>query len=889
MAIVTGSLFYNLPADSTSIFTRPGALFFPVQLFAMIKMSEMTASFMGRPILARHKRLAFARPGAIALSSAITDVPVVVIAFSVFNIVFYFMVNFERTAGAFFTNWFILVCYTLTFAGLYRMIGAWCRHFGVAAQITGWVTMVYLVYAGYMIPVPEMHPWFRWIAYLNPATYAFEAIMARELGGRALACVEPQYIPFGDGYADDDFRSCTVAGTQAGSSTISGDDYMATQYLAYRAHVWRNVGIIIGFWVFFTLMTAVGYEMNLHQDGGSQILFDRWSAERTRKKQRAVDVENSPSSPSSPSSSSASPSLASSNATITSAPTTFTFKDISYHVRHAGADLQLLRNVSGYVRPGELVALMGSSGAGKTTLMDVLAQRKDAGRIEGGIMVNGRPQDVAFQRSTGYCEQNDVHEPTATVGEALLFSARLRQPYAVPDADKMDYVESIMDLLELKPLRDAIIGSEFFFLPPCATGCASQDPGILLGWSEAPGLHTLFSGGVTPRPPLACLATFIMALRTNAFSAPGSGLSIEQRKRLTLATELVARPSLLFLDEPTSGLDGQSAYEICRFMRKLAAAGQTIICTIHQPSATLFDAFDVLLLLGRGGVTTYFGPTGDQSRVVLDYFARHGAECPEDANPAEHIVDVVQGRRGDTNWSDAWEASPEKSAMMVELDRLNATFSSNASSSAASMLHGSAPVAQDLEKAPTQPHVYDPSSAATPRDLAPPKSSFAAFATPLSYQLRLVTARQLVALWRNPDYSWNKIGLHISNGLFGGFTFWMIGAGTFDLQLRLMAMFNFVFVAPGCISQLQPLFIRNRDVFEAREKKAMTYHWFAFVGAQLISETPLLVVCGTIYFVCWYFTCGFPVEARVSGQVYLEMIREWPPRRSIILVSHPNS
>ncbi|KAF4821836.1 Brefeldin A resistance protein [Colletotrichum siamense] len=770
MALVTGSLFYDLPGDSTSIFLRPGALFFPIQLFAMNKMSETTASFMGRRIISRHKRLSFNRPGAYALACAATDVPMTVVLFSLFQVVYYFIVNFQRDAGHFFTNWFVLILCTLCFASMFRMIGAWCKHFGLASQITGWTTMVCMVYAGYLIPVPSMPVWFRWISWLNPATYTFEAIMATEMGDLALDCVAPQYIPFGPSYIDNQFRSCTVRGSTSGSSLIDGERYMNAQYSVYRAHIWRNAGILIGLWIFFAFMTAVGFEVNLHTDAGSKILFDR----RSRQKQmaRAADEEKGGSSPTSQD---VSP--------MSLSRTVFTFKDISYFVRHGGQDLQLLRGVSGFVKPGQLVALMGSSGAGKTTLMDVLAQRKDSGRIEGSIMVNGKPQGISFQRTTGYCEQNDVHEPTATVWESLLFSARLRQSHTIPDAEKQDYVRSIMDLLELTPLQHAIIGT------------------------------------------------------------PGSGLSIEQRKRLTLATELVAKPSLLFLDEPTSGLDGQSAYEICRFMRKLAASGQTIICTIHQPSATLFDAFDVLLLLARGGRTTYFGPTGKNSATVIDYFGRNGAPCPPDSNPAEHIVDVVQGRFGtEIDWPQTWLDSPERESAMSELDALNS--------------------AESQEKDRVS------SSAVTSDDL----DQHTGFATPISYQVYLVTLRQLVALWRNPDYVWNKIGLHITNGLFGGFTFYMLGTGTFDLQLRLMAVFNFVFVAPGCINQLQPLFIRNRDVFETREKKSKTYHWFAFVAAQLLSETPVLIICGTLAFVTWYFTVGFPTEASVPGQVYLQMI-----------------
>lgn len=305
----------------------------------------------------------------------------------------------------------------------------------------------------------------------------------------------------------------------------------------------------------------------------------------------------------------------------------------------------------------------------------------------------------------------------------------------------------------------------------------------------------------------------------------------------------MAKPSLLFLDEPTSGLDGQSAFEICRFLQRLAASGQTIIATIHQPSAILFEAFDVLLLLAKGGRTTYFGPTGQMSSVVTDYFARRGVPCPPECNIAEHIVDVVQGRFGtEIDWPTMWDESEEKREALSQLDQLNQQQ-------------------QIEEKEGHSNHTFEDT-----RD----------FATPLAYQIQLVTKRQLIALWRNPDYIWNKIGLHVSNALFGGFTFWMIGNGTFDLQLRLMAIFNFVFVAPGCINQMQPLFIKNRDLFETREKKSKTYTWLAFITGQLVSELPVLIVCGTLYFACWYFTVGFPVEASASGKVYLQMLCKSP-------------
>ncbi|KAI0154520.1 putative ABC multidrug transporter [Xylariaceae sp. FL1272] len=774
VALISGSLFYNLPSSSDVILDRAGSLFWPIIYLGLNCLSETTASFMGRPIFSRHKMLAFARPAAQAIACTISDIPITIVGVSLFEIIYYFLVGFERTAAKFFTQWFIFVVYSLCLLSFFRMIGAWNTHFGIASQISGWLTMIIMVYAGYLIPIRQMHPWFKWIAYINPVQYTFHALIGSEDEALVFECVEPEFLPFGNGYTESQYRGCTTPGSVAGQSMFSGVSFLNAQYGDFSRHVWRNVGIVIAFWIFFAILATLGFEMNLDQSNGSKILFEKTAHERSLAERDDTEKALSDSD------------YDSSGAGLAEATgsdkkgTVFTFRDINYFVRAEGAEKQLLQNVSGFVQPGQLVALMGSSGAGKTTLMDVLSQRKDYGRITGSILINGQPQGITFQRDTGYCEQNDVHEASATVREALLFAARLRQPHSVPDDEKIAYVEYIMDLLELGHLQHAIIGS------------------------------------------------------------PSSGLSIEQRKRVTIATELVAKPSLLFLDEPTSGLDGQSAYQICRFMKKLAAAGQTIICTIHQPSSVLFETFDVLLLLAKGGHTTFFGETGKNAEQLLRYFSDRGLVCPADTNPAEYIVDVVQGRFGtDIDWPLQWQESKEREAAMARLSELEQ-------------------IQDDEKRGDTK------GETAT----AGEKS----FSAPILYQIRLVTTRQLVALWRNPDYVWNKIGLHVSNGLFSGFTFYQIGNGVFDVQLRLMSVFNFLFVAPGCINQLQPMFIHNRDIFETREKKSKTYSWIAFISAQLLSEIILLVVCATVYFVSWYFTSGFPVDADISGQVYLQMI-----------------
>lgn len=224
--------------------------------------------------------------------------------------------------------------------------------------------------------------------------------------------------------------------------------------------------------------------------------------------------------------------------------------------------LQLLRGVTGSFRPGVLTALMGVSGAGKTTLMDVLAGRKTGGYIEGDVRISGFPKkQETFARISGYCEQTDIHSPQVTVQESLIYSAFLRLSKEVGDKEKMMFVNEVMDLVELKSLKDAIVGL----------------PGI-------------------------------------------SGLSTEQRKRLTIAVELVSNPSIIFMDEPTSGLDARAAAIVMRTVRNTVDTGRTVVCTIHQPSIDIFEAFDELLLMKRGGQVIYSGPLGQNSHKIVEYF-----------------------------------------------------------------------------------------------------------------------------------------------------------------------------------------------------------------------------------------------------------------------------
>ena len=315
--------------------------------------------------------------------------------------------------------------------------------------------------------------------------YGFDALLSNEFHDQQIPCEPPNIIPYGPGYNDSRFQSCAgVGGAVQGATSLTGDSYLHSLEYSH-SHVWRNVGILWAWWIFYAGMTIFfTSRWRAAAEGGGTMLIPR---ENVKKTQNLLDAESAAQEKSSghhaPSSSNEDVKIDDQLVRNTSV---FTWKDLTYTVNTPSGPRVLLDNVNGWVKPGMLGALMGSSGAGKTTLLDVLAQRKTEGTINGSIMVDGRPLSVSFQRSAGYCEQLDIHEPFATVREALEFSALLRQSRTTPREEKLRYVDTIVDLLEMQDIEHTLVGKT------------------------------------------------------------GAGLSVEQRKRLTIGVELVSR-AILYL------------------------------------------------------------------------------------------------------------------------------------------------------------------------------------------------------------------------------------------------------------------------------------------------------------------------------------------------------
>ncbi|KAL1841749.1 hypothetical protein VTJ49DRAFT_6663 [Mycothermus thermophilus] len=787
--LIVGSLFYNAPASTAGSFMRGGALFFAVVFIGWLQLAELIKAVSGRAVIARHRDYAFYRPSAVALGRALADFPILVAQVVVFVTVLYFMSGLDRRADKFFIQLLFTYSTAISLTAMYRMFAAVSPTIDDAVRFASMALNILAIYAGYVIGRPVLLSqkiWFGWITYVNPLSYSFEAVMSNEFHGRVLECSPADLIPQGPGVRPEN-QGCAVPGARPGSTDVLGEDHIAVQFGYFRSHLWRNFGVIVAFTALYLLATVVAVEvLSFAGKGPGRLVFVKKSKRAPVQSTKADEEKGGvpghndaqPSDDSSPSSGSDSDTPKN----LTGSDRVFTWEDVSYSTPTPSGPKKLLNGINGYAKPGVMVALMGASGAGKTTLLNTLSQRQTVGVVSGAMLVDGQPLPSDFRRATGFVEQMDLHEDSATVREAVEFSALLRQDHAVPRHEKLAYADTVLDLLELRAVEHALVGS----------------------------------------------------------------LGVEQRKRLTIAVELAARPSLLlFLDEPTSGLDAQSAMSIVRFLRRLCAAGLAVVCTIHQPSSDLIQQFDLILALNPGGNTVYFGPVGEDGAAVVRYFADRDVHCAPGRNVAEFLLETaIKGaRRADgsrIDWNDEWRRSAENRQMLEEIQKLKAKAEQPATVAVTSSLPSPA--------GPT------------------PRSEFAA---PWTTQTLLLTQRMFRRQWRSPSYLYGRFWTAVLVGVFNGFTFWDLGVTASDLQNRVFSSFLIIMIPAAVMNAVLPRFYLDRALWEAREHPSRIYSWAAFSTAEILSEIPGSIVASVLYWLLWYLPTGMPRNAGSAGYVFL--------------------
>ncbi|TVU11000.1 hypothetical protein EJB05_44558 [Eragrostis curvula] len=532
-----------------------GALFFGVLVMMVNGYSELALTVIKLPVFFKQRDLLFYPAWAYSIPSWIVKAPLTLIEAGGYVFLTYYVTGFDPNVGRFFKQYLIMIVINQMAASLFRFMGGVARNMIIANVFSTLLLLLIMVLGGFILAKDNVKKWWIWGYWISPMMYAQNAISVNEMLGHSW----------------DKILNTTT------KETLGVEVLKSRGMFPEAKWYWIGFGALIGFTILFNALFTLALTYLSRSGNPQQVISEEELKQKQDNARRNVL-----------------------GMVLPFPPLSLTFENIKYSVdmpkemkAHGVMDdrLQLLKDVSGSFRPGVLTALMGVSGAGKTTLMDVLAGRKIGGYIEGNISISGYPkkQDT-FSRVSGYCEQNDIHSPQVTIYESLIFSAWLRLPMDIDSNKRNIFIEEVMELMELKPLQDALVGL----------------PGV-------------------------------------------NGLSTEQRKRLTIAVELVANPSIIFMDEPTSGLDARAAAIVMRTVRNTVDTGRTVVCTIHQPSIDIFEAFDevskiyMLFLLKRGGEEIYAGPIGHHSSELIKYFEGiQGIRKIKDGyNPATWMLEVT--------------------------------------------------------------------------------------------------------------------------------------------------------------------------------------------------------------------------------------------------------
>ncbi|KAL5583156.1 hypothetical protein UlMin_015598 [Ulmus minor] len=730
-----------------------GALFFSLINVMFNGMSELAMTVFRLPVFFKQRDALFYPAWAFALPIWFLRIPISLMESAIWIILTYYTIGFAPAASRFFKQFLALFGVHQMALSLFRFIAAAGRTAVVANTLGTFTLLMVFVLGGFIVSKDDIKPWMIWGYYVSPMMYGQNAIAINE-------------------FLDDRWSTPIKGSSQP---TIGKTLLKERGLFVDQNWYWIGVGALFGFSLLFnilfiaalTFLNPIGDSKAVVTDEDTEIYAKKSNSEGTAKGTSHSTTNKSKI-----------------GMVLPFQPLSLAFDHVNYYVdmpaevKSQGAEgnrLQLLRDVSGAFRPGVLTALMGISGAGKTTLMDVLAGRKTGGYIEGSISISGYPKNQAtFARVSGYCEQNDIHSPYVSVYESLLYSAWLRLGSDVKKEARKMFVEEVMELVELKPLRNALVGL----------------PGV-------------------------------------------DGLSTEQRKRLTIAVELVANPSIIFMDEPTSGLDARAAAIVMRTVRNTVDTGRTVVCTIHQPSIDIFEAFDELLLMKRGGQVIYAGHLGRRSHKLIQYFEAIPGVPPikEGYNPATWVLEV--------------------SSTTVEA-QLGIDFAEVYSNSDLYLRN------QELIKELSSPQ---PGS----KDLHFPTKYSQSFIT----QCHACFWKQHWSYWRNSQYNAIRFFMTIVIGILFGVIFWGKGDEIHsqqDLINLLGATYAAVlFLGATNASAVQSVVAIERTVFY-RERAAGMYSELPYAFAQVAIETIYVAIQTLVYALLLYSMIGF--EWKVDKFLY---------------------
>ncbi|OIW00175.1 hypothetical protein TanjilG_29165 [Lupinus angustifolius] len=708
-AIITMTVFIRtqLAVDMISANYLLGSLYYTLVRLMTNGVAELIMTITRLPVVDKQKTFYLYPAWAYCLPASILKIPFSVLDSIVWTSVTYYVIGYSPEASR--QAFLLLVVLHMSSTSMCRCLASIFKTDVMASTVGSLVLVLMFLFGGFILPRPSLPSWLRWGFWLSPMSYGEIGITLNEF-------LAPRWQKIQEG------------GITIGRKVLinHGLDFHANFY-------WISVGALLGFTVLFDFgfILALTY---LKQPKMSRALVSKKRLSQLRGGEKSnnvelksvtVDIKRTPRGTQS-----------TGKMVLPFEPLTIAFKDVQYFVdtppemrKHGSNEkkLQLLRDITGAFRPGILTALMGVSGAGKTTLMDVLSGRKTGGIIEGDIRIAGYPKvQKTFERK---------------------------------------FVEEVLETIELDDIKDCLVG------------------------------------------------------------IPGqSGLSTEQRKRLTIAVELVSNPSIIFMDEPTSGLDARAAAVVMRAVKNVVGTGRTTVCTIHQPSIDIFETFDELILMKSGGQIIYSGTLGYQSSKLIEYFQSIPGvpKIKDNYNPATWMLEATS-------------ASIEEELQV------------------------------DFAKIYQESHLYQETLELV-RELSQPwpGSSDLHFSTRFSQnilgQFMACLWKQHLSYWRSPEYNLTRFIFMVAAAVIFGAVFWQKGNKINNQQDLFNVLGSLyiavIFLGVNYCSTILPYVSTERSVLY-REKFAGMYSSMAYSFAQVAIEIPYILLQSILYVAITYPMIGF--------------------------------
>ncbi|AGO11149.1 AaceriAFR326Wp [[Ashbya] aceris (nom. inval.)] len=771
-SLTLGALFLDLPNTAVGSQARERLIFYILLMCMFSGISTVPFIFDRRPVIMKQIQMRFYRPWIDCLANIMITLAANLVLVTLSLSVLYVMVDFQRNLWRF--SIFILIALTsdCIIHLMFLTIANISPNLALANGIGGILLISASITGSLGIPVKQMNRWFKVISLINPIRYAGETFLANELFNVSLECAE-MLVPGGSNYQNIAglFKTCVWPGAEPQSSIINGAKYLNAHFSYSHENFWRNYSILQAFSVFFFIASLLSAEYIMPLFCTKYVPRICWPRE---KYEGCHPTRIKPS------------------------------KEVIID-----NDSQSTFCSDQFMEKAYAVLPSSSCGTrefayGNELYHSIISWSNLSYQVNGKLLL---------QNISGYIGPG----LTLVLGESSSGKSALLNVLARRETNGV--TGNLM--LAGRPIKDyPNYHNQVGYVPQVDT-----HPGSLKV------IETLeFSANVRGERDKAHIEKILSMLNLSGERYVDE-LCLQEKRMLSIGVELASKPAVaLFVDEPSMGMDSEAAVAMIERLNKLADEGQAVLCSISQPSKSIFHYFDNLIVLDKSGQCVYFGST----EGAISYFTKHSATQYDEKkhNPSDMILSIVRSKLKDRTWVDNWQCAKEYAAAeatRVELERRS--FGAWTSD----QIHP-----DSLLKWPT------------------------CFCATLK--------RQFTIIARDKSYLTARLLLSLITGLYLAGSLWNTGNSGSSLDTTIFSVFICLAMSLPLAQQIQTKAAIMTKAYVAREMKAHAVGWPTLMAAQFLAEIPLLFSCCVLLYFCIYCTMGTSVTPVVMDAFFVNCL-----------------